>query len=165
MKLYIKQKVFSFKDKFNIYDESGESRYYVEGEVFSLGKKLHVFDNNGNEIAFIKQKVPSLLMKFFIERKDSTMNVNALVEKQFSLKPSYRINEFGWNVTGDFFAHNYVIEGPNGTVATITKKWMSWGDSYEIDIASGQDNVNVLCVVLVIDACLAAEAATANSSS
>lgn len=163
MKLYIKQKVFSFKDKFNIYDESGETRYYVEGEVFSLGKKLHVFDNNGNEIAFIKQKVPSLLMKFFIERKDSTMNVNALVEKQFSFKPSYRINEFGWNVTGDFFVHNYTVEGPNGTVAIITKKWMSWGDSYEIDIADGQDNVNVLCVVLVIDACLAAEAAAANS--
>lgn len=165
MKLYIKQKVFSFKDKFDIYDESGESKYYVEGEVFSFGKKLHVFDKNGTEIAFIRQKVLSFLMRYYIERKDSTMNVNALVEKQFSLKPSYRIDDFGWNVTGDFFAHNYVVEGANGVIATITKKWMSWGDSYEIDIADGQDIVNVLCVVIVIDACLAAEAAATNSSS
>ena len=49
MKLYIQQKVFSFKDKFNIWDEAGNPKYYAEGEIFSLGKKLHVYDAAGNE--------------------------------------------------------------------------------------------------------------------
>ena len=43
------------------------------------------------------------------------------------------------------------------TVARVQKRWLSWGDTYEISIASGYDEVNVLAVVLVIDACLAAQ--------
>ena len=49
MKLYIKQKVFSWGDKFTVKDASGEDRYYVEGEVFSWGKKLHVYDEYNRE--------------------------------------------------------------------------------------------------------------------
>ena len=41
MKLYIKQKVFSWGDKFTVKDVNGEDRYFVEGEIFSWGKKLH----------------------------------------------------------------------------------------------------------------------------
>ena len=44
MKLYIKQKVFSWGAKFNITDENGEERYSVAGEVFTLAKKLHIYD-------------------------------------------------------------------------------------------------------------------------
>ena len=42
MKLYIKQKVFSWGDKFTVKDATGRDRYYVEGEIFTFGKKLHV---------------------------------------------------------------------------------------------------------------------------
>ena len=35
MKLYIKQKVFSWGDKFTVKDEAGRDRYYVEGEIFT----------------------------------------------------------------------------------------------------------------------------------
>jgi uncharacterized protein YxjI len=44
MKLYIKQKVFSWADRFTVKDENGADRYFVEGEMFSWGKKLHVYD-------------------------------------------------------------------------------------------------------------------------
>ena len=51
MKLYIKQKVFSWGDKFRIYDEN--DKYYVESEVFTFGKKLHLYSQSGSELAFI----------------------------------------------------------------------------------------------------------------
>ena len=57
MKLYIKEKVFTWGDKFTVKDERGNDRYIVEGEVFTWGKKLHVYDMDGNEAAFIKQEV------------------------------------------------------------------------------------------------------------
>ena len=50
MKLYIKQKLWSWKDKFTVKDEYGEDRYTVEGEFFSLGRKLHVCDMAGREL-------------------------------------------------------------------------------------------------------------------
>ena len=57
MKLYIKQKVFSWGDKFTVKDKAGRDRYYVEGEIFTFGRKLHVYDMSGREVAFIKQEV------------------------------------------------------------------------------------------------------------
>ena len=66
MKLYIKQKVFSWVDRFTVYDEAGADKYYVEGELFSWGKKLHILDTAGNEAAYIQQKVMSLLPRFFV---------------------------------------------------------------------------------------------------
>ena len=49
MKLYIRQKVFSWTDRFTVRDGDGRDRYTVEGELFSWGKKLHVFDASGRE--------------------------------------------------------------------------------------------------------------------
>ena len=66
MKLYIKQKVFSWNDKFTVKDEYGKDRYTVEGEIFSFGKKLHVYDMAGNEVAFIQQKVFSFLPRYYV---------------------------------------------------------------------------------------------------
>ena len=57
MKLYLKQKVFSWKDQGTVKDENGNDKYYIEGKVFSLGKQLTVRDANQNDVAFIKQKV------------------------------------------------------------------------------------------------------------
>ena len=37
MKLYIKEKVFTWGDKFCVKDALGNDRYTVEGEVFTLG--------------------------------------------------------------------------------------------------------------------------------
>ena len=39
---YIRQKVFSWRDKFSVKDENGEDVFQVEGEIISLGRKLHM---------------------------------------------------------------------------------------------------------------------------
>ena len=36
-------------------------------------------------------------------------------------------------------------------VASVHKHWMTWGDSFEIDIADGQDVIMVLAAVIAID--------------
>ena len=57
MELYIKQRVFTWGDRFSVYDALEREQFYVEGEVFSFGKKLHLYDLNGQELAYIQQKV------------------------------------------------------------------------------------------------------------
>jgi uncharacterized protein YxjI len=37
MKLYLLQEIFTFGERFTVYDENETERYYVEGEVFSWG--------------------------------------------------------------------------------------------------------------------------------
>ena len=69
MNLYIKQKIFSLKDKYNVCNELGEPVYSVEGELFSWGAKIHLYDLNGGELYYIRQKVLTFLpdMKFLWE--------------------------------------------------------------------------------------------------
>ena len=100
MKLYIKQKVFSWKDKFTVKDQYGQDKYMVEGEMFSLGKKLHVSDMAGNEVAFIQQKILSFMPRYFVFVGDRQV---AEIVRKFSLfRPKYEVLGLDWQVEGDF---------------------------------------------------------------
>lgn len=155
MKLYIRQKVFSWGDRFTVMDEAGEDRYFVEGEIFSLGKKLHVCRMDGTEAAFIQQKVFSFLPRFFVFVGEEQV---AEIVKEFSfLRPVYSIQGLGWEIEGDFWSHDYVIAAGGREIVSIHKEWMSWGDCYELDIADGENEILALSVVLAIDCVLAAQ--------
>ena len=57
MEFYIKQRIFSFGDKFSVYDADGTVLYSAEGEVFTFGKKLHLYDSTDREAAYIEQEL------------------------------------------------------------------------------------------------------------
>lgn len=160
MKLYIKQKVFSWGDKFRIYDENGNDVYSVQGEVFTFGKKLHLYNPDGGELAFIHQKLWSFLPKYFISRNGDDV---AQVNKKFTfVRQEYTVEGLGWTVSGDFWAHRYEIHGAGWVIASVSKRWFTWGDTYEIDIADGADEIMALCVVLIIDAVIAQSSNSSN---
>ena len=150
MKLYIKQKVFSIGAKFNITDEYGEERYRVEGEIFTLGKKLHIYNPNGDEVALVQQKLLSIMPRFHIFVNGEKI---AEILKEFTfLRPRYDIFGKNWTVEGDFLAHDYTIMEQGNRIASVHKVWMSWGDSFELEIYDTQDEVGLIAVILVIDA-------------
>lgn len=162
MKLYIKEKVFTWGDQFTVKDEDGNDQYVVEGEVFSWGKKLHVYDMTGREVAFIKQEVWSFLPRYYVFCGDRQV---AEIKKEFTFFfPKYRIDGLGWEIDGSFMAHEYEITQSGRTIVSISKEWMTWGDSYELNITNPSDEIVALAVVLTID-CVMEAAATAASSS
>ena len=126
MKLYMKQKVFSWADRFTVKDELGSDRYYVEGRLFTWGKQLFVYDAaSGEEVAFIKQRVMS-----FLPRYDVFVGGAQLLEivKEFTFfHPRYTISGKDWDVEGDFFAHEYSVIQNGQLVVTISKEWLTWG--------------------------------------
>ena len=48
MKFYIKQKVFTLKDKFDITDEHQNLKYQVKGKFMSISNRLELLDTSGN---------------------------------------------------------------------------------------------------------------------
>ena len=161
MKLYIRQKVFSWVDQFTVKDENGFDKYFVEGEFFSWGKKLHVSDSSNNEVAFIQQKVFSFLPKFFVFING--LQIAEIVKEFTFLHPKYSIDGLGWEINGSFMAHDYEIQQQGHTIVTIHKEWMTWGDCYELDIANEEDEIVALSVVLAIDCVMSADAAGATA--
>lgn len=155
MNLYMKQRFFSWNDKFFVYDEAGNERYYVEGEIFSWGKKLHVYDLGGNEVSFIQQKVWSFLPKYLIYRNGVEV---AQVVKEFTFfKHEYSVEGLGWRVHGDIWDHEYEMDNGAQSIVAVSKEWFTLGDAYHIWIAPEVDEITALSVALVIDACIEAE--------
>lgn len=150
MKLYIKQKVFSWKDRFTVKDETGNDRYTVVGEFFSLGRKLHVYDMEEREVATIQQEVWTWMPNYHVYIGGSHA---ADVKQKFTwFRPRYEITGLDWTVEGSFWEHDYeVLSAAEGCIVRITKEWMTWGDTYELDIARPEDELLALAIVLTID--------------
>lgn len=149
MKLYIKQKPFSWNDKFSVKDENGIDVYFVKSEILSFGKKLHIYDRYNNEAAFVKQKMLTFTPKFEIYKDGLLVGE---IQKQFTFfKQQYTVTGINWHINGDFLNHNFIITDEKGPAAKISKEYFSWGDSYALDIRDASDSVTALAAVLVID--------------
>ena len=149
MNLYIKERVFTWGDKFDVCDRNGNPKYYVEGEVFSWGKKLHVYDRYDREVAFIKQELFTWMPAYKVY---VNQNEVATIRREFSFFfPRYAVDGLGWEVEGSFLEHNYQITQNGRHIVSIEKEWMTWGDTYELTIADDADEIVALAVVLTID--------------
>lgn len=154
MKLYIKEKVFSWAEKFTVREELGQDRYYAEGEFFALAKKLHVYDAEHREVLFIRQRLMHLLSFYEVHIGG---RVAAEVAQQFSpFGPAYRINGPGWTVEGSFMAHEFTIRDQRGDlIAQISKTMLAPVDSYELDVPDPENELLTLAIVLAIDCSMA----------
>ena len=150
MKLLIKQRVFSWTDSYDIYDERGNVRFFVKAELIALGHRLHVYDANRNKIGMIKEKLFTLFPVFEIEIGGGT---RGRIKKQLTLlKPKYEIYCNGWRVEGDCLGWNYDVYSGNRSIIHISKQLLHFGDTYVIDIANPADELMGMMLVIAIDA-------------
>ena len=161
MRLYIKQKVFSRRDRFAVWDEQEQERWFAQGELFSWGRKLHICDAGGSEAAFIRQKLMSFLPRYFIKIGG---NVYTLAKEFTFFRPRYRLEGSPWTMSGNFLAHEYEVTDGTEYVMRMSKHWFTWGDSYELDIPHPEDELLALCVALAVD-CMNADANNAAANS
>lgn len=150
MKLLIKQRVFSWTDSYDIYDENGNQKYFVKSELIALGHQLHVYDANHNEIGMIKQKLFSFLPAFYIEI--GGREIGSIQKKFTFLKPKYEIDYNGWRCEGDFLGWDYDVYSGCSSIIHISKQLLSWGDTYVIDFANPEDELLGMMLVIAIDA-------------
>jgi len=154
MRLLIKQKVFSFKDKYNIYNEDQQVVFKVEGRFFTLGAKISLSDPDGNELYYIEQQLFTWLPKYTIYKGRQKC---AVISQRFSLI-RHKLNvvsQYGsLDLDGDFFGMNFVIYRDHQYLGRISKEWFAWGDTYVLDVAPDQDAAFFCALVIAIDNCL-----------
>ena len=151
MNLYIQQRVFSWTDTYDVYDESGNPKYFVRAELLTIGHQIHVYEKaTGREVGSVHQQILTFLPKFEIVIGGQTLG---MVRKQFSfLVPRYQVDYRGWDVEGDFLGWDYRVTDGSRTVMRIEKQWLSWGDTYTLSFANPADEIPGLLLVIAIDA-------------
>ena len=150
MKLVFKQRIFSWLDSYDIYDDMGNTVYTVKGQL-SWGHCLKIFDSHGNELGMVKERILTFLPKFEVYRGNEYLGC---ISKEFSLfHPRYDIDYNGWHVDGSIMEWEYrIMAAGGGTVATVSKELLRLSDTYVLTIADPSDALTVLMFVLAIDA-------------
>ncbi len=122
MKFYIKQKVFTLKDKFKITDEFQNAIYEVKGRFMSLSNKLELQDLNQNVLLRSNRKVLALLAKYFVYNQSGEQI--AIIKRKFSFRPRFDLTILGKEMTleGTLFAHSFNIIYNGISIASIQKE-------------------------------------------
>lgn len=151
MKYYIKQKVFSFTQQFNIMDEFEVPKYQVKGKFMSLRNKLELLDDKDQVILRAERALFTFMPLYMIYDTYGTQLVT--IKRRFALTQRFTVDVRGhiYEVEGNIFAHEFSVLDQGNPKVYITKKWLSWGDTYEIDIID-EDQIPIwLFLVIVID--------------
>jgi uncharacterized protein YxjI len=149
----MRQKLLSLADNFTIKNEQEQDVFLVKGKVFSFGDKLSFQDLAGNELVFIDQRLLNWSPTYELWKGDELL---AVVKRElFSfIHHRFTVDVPGPNdleAEGDFLDHEYTISRGGSVVATVSKRWFSWADTYGIEIADGEDDVLVLATAVVVD--------------
>lgn len=150
MKLLLKQRLFSWLDSYDVYNEKGQAVYTVKGQL-AWGHCLKIYDACGEEVGMVKERILTFLPKFEIYMKDRYVGS---INKDFTLfRPSFSIDYSGWQVHGDWFEWDYqILNGSGSPIASISKELLNWTDTYVIEVHEPQNALSALMLVLAIDA-------------
>lgn len=150
MKLLFKQRLFSWLDSYDIYNEAGETVCVVKGQL-SWGHCLKIFDPQGREMGMVKERVFTFLPKF--ELYSGGQYIGCISKELSFLTPKYNIDCNGWHIEGSFMEWDYSIYDHTGReIATVSKELFHLTDTYVIDVQDPKDGLCALMLVLAIDA-------------
>ncbi len=155
-KYYLKQKVFAFRDRYKVYDEQQQITYYCEGKLFSFSRQMDFYKTEGKEHLYtIKRKLFSFMPKYRL------LGVNgeetATVQKKFAfMKHKFHIESTlgELEMEGNMWGHDFEVKQGETTLLEVHKKWLSWGDTYEITIHDESKTELLIALMLMIDDCL-----------
>lgn len=150
MRLFVKQRFFSFLDSFDVYDESKNVVFHVKGKL-NFGHYLEVLDNKNIVVGHIEQELFHLLHPTFNIYIGNRYVGN--IRKKFTLFTNeYDIQYNGYSVIGNFFELDYSIYDQYGQLkATVSKELLHFKDYYCLDIKNDNDVIDVLMFTLAID--------------
>ena len=153
MRYVMRQKLLSLADNFTIKNEQEQDVFLVKGKLFSFGDKLSFQDLAGNELVYIDQRLLNWSPTYELWKQGELL---AVVKRElFSfIHHRFTVDVPGPNdleAEGDFLDHEYTITRGDSVVATVSKRWFSWTDTYGIEVADGEDDVLVLATAVVVD--------------
>jgi uncharacterized protein YxjI len=153
MRYVMKQKLFSLGDKYNITNAEGSDVYFVDGKFLSWGKNLSFQDMGQKELAHIQQKLLNWGPTFEITHDGELV---AVVKKELFtfFHCVFHVDEPGHDsltAEGNFNDHEYVFSRAGQQVASVSKQWFTFADTYGVEVDGDEDPVLILACAVVID--------------
>ncbi len=150
MRMYFKQRLFSWFDSYDIYDENDNVLYRVEGQL-ALGHLLYICDAAGNHLGTVKERIFTFLPQF--EMYEGEQFIGSIAREFSFLIPRYTINCFDWHVSGDMMQWDYeILDHYDHLIASVSKDLFHLTDQYVIEVENPANQLYALMFVLAVDA-------------
>jgi uncharacterized protein YxjI len=150
MKLLFRQRIFSWFDSYDIYDEEGHTVFVVKGQL-AWGHCLKICNAFGQELGMVREKIITLLPRF--DLYEGGRRIGRVKKDLTLLSPSFTLDFNGWKAKGNFVEWDYTIKDRDGNrIATISKELLRLTDTYVLDIPNPANALYVLMFALAMDA-------------
>jgi uncharacterized protein YxjI len=153
MRYVIKERFFRLGEDSYILDESGQPVLRVDGKILTLRDRLIIRGLDGQEVASVHRRLIALRPTYEINISGREA---AQVKKHFftPFRDKFTIDVPGpddLEMTGSLLDHDFTIRRGGRVVATISKAWFSFRDTYGVEIADDEDQLLILASVLALD--------------
>jgi uncharacterized protein YxjI len=150
----MREKMLSIGDDFWIEDESGNRAYKVDGKALRLRSTLILEDASGQALMRIQDR--PVRVRDVMEIEAASGGTVATVKKALisPLRDRFSIAlAAGGELTaqGNFVDHEYEIEGPDGKIAEVSRRWFRVRDTYGVQVAPGADAPLLLAITVCLD--------------
>jgi uncharacterized protein YxjI len=148
---FLKQRVFSLGNKYNVFDKEGNVCYYIEGKIFSIHNKMDIYQ--GEEIIYhLERKLFRFMPEYTLYSTQG--EVLATIKKNFTffggkmtIDSTYGMME----IVGQVFQRDFQLFYQGKEVMNIHKQWLTWGDTYQITIMEDAKESFYVALALMID--------------
>lgn len=151
MKLYLKQKVFKFLDHYDVYDENQNAIFTVNQKFKFLGFHADVTAREDYQSFEIDKEIITFLPKYVLTFENAEkiyLNFRlSFIHRKIDVKTTFE----NLSVRGKFWDMDFEVLKEGEVIADISKKWLTWGDTYEVDIYDDKYTSEILGIVIAID--------------
>jgi len=147
--LIMHQKVMKLLEEYEI--SSGNTvKYRVKKKLIAAGADFDVFDEAGNNIGLIDQKVLNAVKTYDISINGQPCGT---IKKKFpALTKDMNYDARGWKLDGDMGGMNFKFtDSAKNVYATVKKKALAIGDTYEIVVMNPEDELLVVMLAVILD--------------
>lgn len=149
--LYIKQKVFKITDHYEVMDANQNPVYRVDQDFRLVGNTVHVSRMDGSEAFVINRQVFTIMPKYDVEFDNGK---TALIKQNFTFfKKSIDMifDNSVLNLDGSFWDMEFAVFANNNEIGSISKRYISWGDTYVITVLDAEYEEALLALAIVVD--------------
>ena len=125
-------------------------KYVAKKKLLAAGADFDIMDAAGNKIGLVDQKVLNMVKTFDISINGQKCGT---VKKKFpALTKDMNYDARGWKLDGDALGMSFKFtDAAKNVYATVKKKVLAVGDTYEITVTNDEDELLVVALTVVID--------------
>jgi uncharacterized protein YxjI len=152
-------RLLSMPDHFTVYDAQDRVAYRIVAAPASFARKLRMLDCDGNLVLLLESRQFSVLPQYRICDHMGT-ELASLHCKVVAFRSNFYIESPTGNldVAGSVSERNYALERCGRSLATVHRRFFTVRDTYEVEVAPGENAPLLISCALLIDSLAAVPA-------